>query len=284
MSAVLTIPAVDYHADEVADKPTLSKSIAHKLITQSPLHAWTAHPKLNPSFVRKEEDKFDVGTAAHALMLEGDDGVYVVQADDWRTKAAKEARDYARSMGRIPLLGKHWDDVRAMVDAARSQLDRISVSPPLFTDGKTEQTLVWDEGGVTCKARLDHLRDDLTAIDDYKTTGRSAGPQQWSRSMFGMGFDLQVAFYLRGLKAVTGAEADFRFFVQETFEPYAGCVFTLGPDALTLAQEKVQFAIDVWRRCLERDEWPAYPSRVCSVGSLPWADAEWFDREARDAA
>lgn len=284
MSSTLGITASDYHADLVADKPTLSKSIAHTLITKSAAHARAEHPRLNPHFVRKEDEKFDIGTAAHSLLLEGDDGVYVVQADDWRTKASKEEREYARSMGRVALLGKHWDAVQQMVAATRSQLERVSVSPPLFADGTAERTLVWDEGGVTCRARLDWLRDDLTAIDDYKTTSRSASPDAWSRSMFGIGADLQVAFYLRGLKAVTGKDAAFRFVVQETFEPYALCVFTLGPDAMALANEKATWAIEQWRACLERDEWPAYPTRVCHIQSPPWAEPQWFDREARDAA
>ena len=44
-----------YHADP-ADAPSLSASIAKILIAETPLHAWTAHPKLNPNFVREEKD------------------------------------------------------------------------------------------------------------------------------------------------------------------------------------------------------------------------------------
>ena len=137
---IYTMTAEDYHADKIASRPSLSASMAHLLCTSSPAHAWVAHPKLNPAFERHEEEKFDVGTVAHALLLQGEDVAVVVDAPDWRTNAAKEERDAARAAGQIPLLAKHWDAVRAMVAATRQQLDKIDTTPALFTDGKPEVT------------------------------------------------------------------------------------------------------------------------------------------------
>jgi len=285
MSAV-DYSAADYHADKIAPRPSLSKSIAHILITQSPAHAKAAHPRLNPQFVREEEAKFDVGTAAHALLLEGDDGVYVVHADDWRTKVAKEERDIGREMGKTVLLARHWLEVQAMVAACRDQLALIDAEPPLFSEfGKAERTLVWKEpNGISCKARLDWLHDDLTAIDDYKTTARSASPEAWSKSCYGIGADLQVAFYLRGFKAVyPDAPAPlFRFVAQETTSPYALTVFSLSPAALELANTKAEWAIAMWADCLERNEWPAYPTRVCHIEPPAWEENRWYERTYRD--
>ncbi len=284
-TGILEMPADAYHADP-AERPSLSASIAHVLCTSSPAHARAAHPKLNPAFERQDEQHFDIGTAAHALLLEGDAGVAVIDAPDWRTNAAKEARDEARAAGRTPLLAKHWDAVQAMTDATDLQLNAIDVDPPLFAvPGKSEQTLIWEEpNGVVCRSRVDWLRDDFTAIDDFKTTSRSANPEQWSRSLFSFGGDVQVAFYLRGLRAVTGKDAAFRFVVQETFAPYALAVFQLGPDALTLAEAKVEYAIAKWAQCLERDEWPAYPQRVCHIEMPAYEEMRWMEREGREEA
>jgi hypothetical protein len=49
-----------------------------------------AHPKLNPQLERREDEKFDIGTAAHAIILEGFAAVEVIDAPDWRTKAAQK--------------------------------------------------------------------------------------------------------------------------------------------------------------------------------------------------
>ena len=92
---IYTMTAQDYHAGP-CPAPELSNSLIKVLLGQSPLHAWTKHPKLNPGFRQYESDKFDRGTAAHSMLLEGEDNIVIVDAEDWRTKAAKEAREAAR--------------------------------------------------------------------------------------------------------------------------------------------------------------------------------------------
>lgn len=280
MSGVLELTAEAYHADP-SEHPSLSASIAHILCTQSPRHAWTAHPKLNPHWARTDDQKFDVGTVAHAMILEGRDIVYVIYADDWRTKVAKEEREYARSLGKIPLLARHRDEVYAMVDAVRAQLDTHGATPALFADGKPEQTLLWEEDGVACKARLDWLRDDMATIDDLKTTSWSANPAAYSRSLFGVGGDVQAAFYLRGLRQLTSAEASFRWVVVETSPPYALSVITPGSDVLALGEAKVEWAIRRWGELLALDgEWPAYPTEVATAEMPAWEETRWLEQVA----
>lgn len=277
MSAIpLTLTATDYHADP-CDVPSLSASIAHLVCTRSPAHAWTAHPRLNPNYVRETKDAFDLGTAAHALFLEGDAGVEVVDAADWRTKEAREARDAARADGKVPLLAKDSARVTEMVAAIHRQLEDHGARPAPFTDGKPEQTLVWQEGDVYCRARLDWLRDDFATIDDLKTTGKSASPEAYSRALFSVGGDIQAAFYLRGLEAVTGKTgAEFRWVVIETTPPYALSVVAPGPDVLTVGRKKVDYAIELWRRCLADDHWPAYPTEVAYAELPAWEEARWL--------
>ena len=64
---VYDLPMAEYHADPCPE-PSLSSSIIRLLCSASPLHAWTAHPRLNAAYVAEESDRFDVGTAAHALL------------------------------------------------------------------------------------------------------------------------------------------------------------------------------------------------------------------------
>jgi hypothetical protein len=274
-----------YHADLFRDTPTLSASIANILIGKSPAHARFAHPKLNPALVRVESDKYDLGSAAHSLLLEGVNAIEVIEAADWRTAAAKDARDAARAAGKIPLLPKQADDVIAMVDAASLHLASKSVRPQPFTDGKSEQTLVWeDDYGVICRARLDWLRDDYEAVDDYKTTSASADPEKWTRTMYGMGSDVQVAFYMRGLEKITGVRPAFRYVVQEAYAPYELSIVDLAPSALALADDKVDKAIALWATCLERDFWPGYPEQVASIEVPTYEELRWLERTGDVAA
>jgi len=293
VTELINIDAVDYHDDNIEDRPSLSASLIHILCTKSPAHAWAAHPKLNPNYERVYDVKFDIGTAVHALMLEGDDVVRLVNYPDWRTNAAKDERDQARSEGKIPLLVHQAEDLYGMHLAFHKQLEQHDADPTPFTEGQSERTIVWEERGVLCRARLDWLRDDRTIIDDYKTTSASARPEAWARTAFNIGADIQVAFYLRGLRALnerdSGAagpalgsrslsDPQFRFVVQETYAPYALSVVTLSPAALAIADAKVDIALKTWRRCLERGVWPPYSRQVARIEAPPW-EMHWLENE-----
>lgn len=279
---LLDIDANTYHADEVADQPTLSASTIHTLLSQSPAHARANHPRLNPDYTRTEESKFDVGNVAHALLLQGIEVAEVIVGyTDWKKQAAREARDLARAHGRVPMLAHQATEVYAMVNAVRDQLAAFGVSPLPFTDGTAERTLVWDEAGVACRARIDWLHDSLGAIDDLKTTSRSAHPLAFEKNLYSYGCDVQVALYLRGMKAL-GASPEWRWVVVETTPPYALSVITPTAAVLALGDAKVDAALALWRTCLETDTWPAYPTQVCYAELPAWEEARWLAREARE--
>ena len=64
---ILNCSPGDYYRDPCA-VPSLSQSIAHTLVTQSPLHAWSEHPRLGNQ--RKPASKaMDVGSLIHKLVL-----------------------------------------------------------------------------------------------------------------------------------------------------------------------------------------------------------------------
>lgn len=286
---ILDIDADAYHADTLNPEldevmPRFSKSIGHLLLTKSPRHAWAAHPKLNPDWKPSAEGKFDVGTAAHALLLEGDDTrIVVVEAENWTTKAAKQDREDARAEGFTPLLRHQYDDARSMVAAARAQIDLVD--PTLFTEGKPERTLAFTLAGVACKCRCDWLDDSLTRIVDYKTTGGSAAPEVWTTNrLYDIGADLQAVLYMQGLDVAAGLDAlpRFVFVVQETADPYALSVVELGPDVIALAEAKLEYALATWKRCLASGVWPAYPTQVVRAKLPPWQESRWYDREDRD--
>jgi hypothetical protein len=284
-AGIHTISAERYHADPT-DAPALSAHIAHLLVNSTPLHAWAAHPKLNPDFERKEKAVYDVGTVAHALVLEGNnDKVHVIDAADWRTKHAKGERDEARRNGLVPLLERDWAHVQAMTEAVRMQLAARDDKPPLFSDGKPEQSLIWQDGPVVCRARLDWLRDDFAAIDDLKTTKGTANPIKWSRNtLWDIGADIQVAFYRRGVKNLTGVDPQFRYVIAETTPPYATSVIQLGSSALELGRIKVERALELWAHCLKHDRWPGYPAPVYFAETPAYEEMRWTEQDAERLA
>jgi hypothetical protein len=286
---IADLAAADYHADQNKDMPTLSSSIANILLNRSPLHAWTAHPRLNPNWQPDDDSKYDVGTVAHSMLLEGTASVDVCDFADWRTKDAREARDASRANGRTPLLAHQFEEVLGMCNAVADQLKAFDIDPVPLTGGKPEQTMVWQDAptGAWCRARIDWLHDDLSAIDDLKTTTRSAHPEAFAKNLYSYGCDVQAAFYLRGLKALhVDADrntyldgVDWRWIVVETSPPYGLSVVEPGPAVLELADAKVDAALKLWAECLERNVWPGYPTKVATAELPAWEEARWLARE-----
>lgn len=272
-----------YHADP-CEAPSLSASIARILIERSPLHAWHAHPKLNPA--REAPDpsaEQEIGSAAHAMLLGVGARVQVVEAADWRTKAAREARDAARATGRIPLLADDLAHVEAMVRAAREQLPAHDVGN-VFTGGTPEATMIWREGATWCRSRIDYLPafpEGSVTVPDYKTTSGSAHPIAYRQRLYQLRHDIQAAFYERGLRALCPEirEVTFAMICQETYPPYALSVVALSGAALEQAREDAEHAIDVWRRCLAAQRWPGYPKHIAYVDPTPAASARHEDRK-----
>lgn len=271
------IPEAEYHAD-VCPEPSLSSSIIKLLVTQSARHAWTAHPRLNPQHVSEESERFDIGKAAHALLLEDEDRMVVVDAKDWRTKAAQEARDAARAAGKFPVLPHQNQAIREMAQEAARTLVLIPELDGVLAEAKPEQTLIWREGETWCRARPDWMVSTL--LIDYKTTD-NASPDVWSRNkLVEMGYDIQAAWYLRGLKALTGDDADFVFLVQEIEPPYECSAVGVSQAMLELGRRKVDVGLALWERCMRTQQWPGYPRAICWADPQAWHETRFEERKA----
>lgn len=275
------IPLAEYIADP-APSPSLSSSIAHALLDESPLHAWSRHPRLNPHYQHEDSTKFDLGTACHAVLLEGDyKKIAVIKAMDYRTKEAKETRDEARQAGMIPILVEQMMDIELMVEAAQKAISQSELAD-IFTPagGDSELTLLWQEDGSWCRSRPDRMSRDRRLLIDYKTTGASAEPTAWTKGpMLGNGCDLQAALGLRGIKALANPQnPQFVFIVQEVSPPYAVSFVGFGPQFQHYADVRIHRAIQVWKRCLATNHWPGYPTRVAWVAPPPWKMVEWDEQ------
>jgi len=271
---VYHLSAEEYLSDP-APAPSLSSGLAHLLLSQSPRHARWASPRLNAAYVPEEAEHLDLGRAAHQFILEGTTNFVIIPAKDWRTTAAKDAREAARSAGKVPLLERQWTALETMVrEALLPQFAELD--PPPFTGGKAESTIIWEEQGVWLRIRPDYLY--AWGADDLKTTQGIAHPAVWTRRLFDAGYDLQCALYVRGIKAVLGFEPEFRFIVCEIEPPHGVGVIALDPEALAFATTKVERAIALWRQCLTTDTWPAYPTRICYAEAPAYEQARWLER------
>lgn len=269
----MTLP--EYIADPCIE-PSLSASVAHTLITQSPIHAFVQHPRLNKGVIESGSTKMDIGTIVHGLVLEGDESrLVIVEADDWRTNVAKETRNAARLAGLVPVLAGDIGMIREIAAAARSAIANSELREEFTPEaGKAEQTLVWQEGECWYRSRPDWLTNDHRIIIDLKTTAGSAEPSAWLRTMLGNGNDLQAALGLRGLTLLTKNSVipQFVFWVVEQNPPYASSFIGLSPQFLEMSEHKLARAMQLWSDCTMTNCWSGYPDRICYLEPPSW---EW---------
>jgi hypothetical protein len=275
--AVITAPGVydvpedTYHADPVPAHHGGSLSVSGAKLLLPPscpaIYQWArTHPT--------HSDAFDFGHAAHKKVLGAGADIVVIDADDWRGKAARDARDQARAEGKIPLLAK--DD--AISDAMAAKVREHPIASALLDPdhGKPEQSLfAQDEesGGVWLRGRLDWLPDPgpgRMILCDYKTTADVGDPAAFGRAMGNYGYHAQAAWYLDLARALGLADDDaaFVFIVQSKQAPYLVSVIEPDAHALRVGREENRAAIELYAECTSTGIWPDFGGGV-ALASLP---------------
>lgn len=255
--------------------PYLSSGLCNTLLQCSPAHA--LYEQNNRE--RDDTDASDAGTAIHDALLEGIDRIGIVDAADWRTKAAKEQRDLLRAEGKVPMLAHKVERVKLAVAAAKDFIASSEIAD-VFDSGKPEQTLIWKEGEILCKARPDWLSENF--LLHVKTTQGSAQPESWIRNQLApSGYDVALAFYERGAIAAGLEDRQHVFLVIEQDAPFGCSLVALAPAMRDLAHRKAKRAIDLWASCQEKKRWPGYPSRIAYAEPKPWEETAEEEAEVR---
>src|SRR3954454_2613987 len=127
------LPAVEYHAMRALSASgawLLAEECAAKFLWRSP---W------NPLYLAEAKTEFDIGIAAHLAVLEPRcqaESIVVIEAGDYRSSKAREAREAARAQGKVPLLPYQLDIVQAIAGSIRAH----PIAAPALKGGEAEVT------------------------------------------------------------------------------------------------------------------------------------------------
>lgn len=264
MRIITDLASKDYHAHAA-----LGSSSIRTLTNQTP--AKFDYQRNHPYY----SDAFDLGQAAHSVILEDSfDGIQEVEAENWLTKAAKEAKAAARAAGMVPLLTKEIATVRRMRDSVMAH-ERARY---ILGGGTPEVSFFWDhESGTELKCRPDKWTPDHelgNLIVDLKTTV-SADPHKFAKSVADFGYHQQEAHYVDGVRA-HGFDPKFVFVLVEKTAPYLVNVVTLDPYAVELGRAANEKGIRLFNECTANNNWPGYP--VAEPISLPY----WAEQQAEE--
>ncbi len=269
---VRDMPMDDYHA-----APALSASGAWTLIQECPAQFWY-ESSWNPNFVPETGLEFDVGTATHLAILETDklaERVACIDAKDYRTKAAQEARELAYESRLVPLLPHQLELVRHLAEAVRAD----PWAADLLDGAEPELSIFWDaDHGIRCKARPDFVTRDGAVIGDVKTCP-TANPRDFQRAAFNMGHFLRAPWYMDGYEIAMGQRVhDYWFILVGKEPPHLVSTIRLGERAREWGRMMVRRALSLFDQCQRSGDWPNYCPEPATLELPTWAEYQLQDR------
>jgi hypothetical protein len=267
---VYDLPAAEYHA-----RLELSSTGARKLLAPS----CPALFQYDREHGEPTKRVWEIGTAAHKLVLGVGPDLVLVDKARWDTNEIKARLADIRADGGIPLKRPEYDAVITMAKA----LGEHPFAGRLFEPGtgEAEQTLIWQdrETGVMCRALLDWLRFPLPGhrlvVPDYKSCA-SAEPGKFARAMADHGYHIQLAWYLAGVRALDlGDERSVGLLVaQEKTPPYLVTVVEPDPTAMRMGEIRMREALRLYAECTASGRWPGYADDVVLAELPPWETRE----------
>ena len=253
------MPDAEYHGHE----GSLSASGAKLLAPPAACPAKYKWRRDNPI----HKDEFDFGHVAHRLVLGKGAEVEVLPYDNYKSQAARDGRDEARSAGKVPVLAPDYARAVALANAVKAD----PIAGALFAEGDAEVSLFWpdDETGVVRRARFDWLTPSTSGrrrfIVDLKTA-RSAEPDAFGKSAADFGYAISAANYVDGARACGLADDPaFLLVVVEKEPPYVVSIFQVDDDLLQIGRSLMRTALRTYKHCTDTDQWPGYLSDVAPL-------------------
>jgi hypothetical protein len=274
---VYDMPERVYHADP-CEVPSLTQSIAHTIVCESPAKAYLKHPKLGNA-PRKVTEDMETGTAFHALLLGKGSDIVPIDAPSFKGDHAKEMAAIAREAGKVPMLASKYVVLAKAAEVARQKIEAAGY----FFDGQSEVSVFWEETAtdgtvVQCRARWDHLCASQARILDLKKVS-DAHPDVLPRHMTEFGYDIQEVSYRRALRAVfpeLAGRDDFVFLFCELAPPYAMTPLRSAGSMQALGELKWTKAVDRWAQCLQTGVWPDYATETVRAEAPAFELNRWL--------
>jgi len=267
MTIIKNLSEQDYN-----DIPALRSSII-SIIDRKTL----AHAKANiDNFNESDKGEFVIGSACHDAILRPEIfkkkwGV-LPYGYDGRTKEGKAAKEELSKLYSWNILKQ--EEMLQILNISEGLNRHPSISKLLSSITDTEVSLVWNDQGLECKARLDAIAvvNGQTILIDLKTS-RSAEQRDFERSCVSYGYIIQSAHYLAGAKACGIIKQDNNNFIHVVIEkeaPFLGAAYCLDDATLEIGEKRRQEAMKKYAIAKANDIWPGYSEQIETIAAPHW--------------
>lgn len=270
-------PAHYYHYKTSKEAPTPAMEFG------SAFHAFILEPELFASVYAVVDEAIlaesltsldDYKTAATQLgvkfeAMNKDELKLAIKAADAESKFKFREDEYSRLYGaKIILKPEQVQSLEQMKASVTSHLGAAG----MLRSGEAESSLFWTDEitGINCRIRPDWLFDG--GIADLKSCC-SASNTDFQKAISNFGYDIQAAFYIDGMKAVTGKSVDFFFIAVEKTAPYTTACYKASQEMIEVGRAKYREALELIKWCQKNEQYPGYqPNGEIEVIDLPrWA-------------
>jgi exodeoxyribonuclease VIII len=264
----------EYHAHDAVSKSRLD------VIDRSPAHYHYQY--ISGEYERTSSKTFDIGSAAHKLILEPHEFAKefvavpktapkrpsVTQlnaakpAPATKTAIAWWAEFGAKNAGKTQISAEDMAEITAIYDSVY----RHKAANWLLKEGIAESSIFFTEPetNIQCKARPDFFNSDSFIVDVKTTVNASPNAFGWSALKYR--YHVQAAFYMDAFYHAFGEyPAGFVFIAIEKEPPYAVATYMTTPDMLERGGAAYMRNLQTLRRCLDTGEWPAYGELVTDL-------------------
>ena len=258
------LSAEEYHAHAAVGSTTLKT-----------IHAKTpAHARAQLDGPKEPTPAMRFGTALHTVLLEPDSVgrriAVLPEGIDRRTKAGKADWDafHAENAERQVVTADDWAKLKAIQASVRGN----PLALALLRHGYAEPSIFWDDGdtGTACKCRPDWLNEAARVVVDLKST-QDAEPRAFERHAYALGYHLQAAYYLDGVRELAFEPEAFVFVAVEKEPPYAVAFYQASASFLEAGRIAYRMALATFAECEAKGEWPGYPAALQELLLPPWA-------------
>jgi hypothetical protein len=249
-----------YFTENLTPSPYLSQSGIKILLNETPFDY------RNPP-ARKATGDMDFGSIVHAIALGKGSKFAVSPYDDYRTKDARAWRDETIEAGIIPVKADKWQDAVDMGEVIRSKVEKLLGG----AEYQTEVPFFWQEGETWCGGMMDIWCPDLLVAIDPKVT-KIVGKRAPAH-IVNIGWDIQAAWYRRGLEQILPDDAGRIRFVNLLIKPeapFTSRAIMLNEAWRSSAEAECIRALRIFQRCSAANEWPGYSDEIEALDAPGW--------------
>jgi hypothetical protein len=254
-------PVRDLTFEQYQSAEGVSASMLKVIRESSPLHLMWAMKHPEPPTPAQR-----FGALVHAAILTPDLSLYYVKPDkmDFRSKDGKQWQEAHADQ---PIV---TGEEHTSIEGMKASVHRHPTAARLLKNAEFERSLfVTDKQGTLRKLRPDMLPKAGNILPDLKTC-ESAHPDDFSKSIGNYGYYAQGAYYLDGTQMIGREFEFFAFIAVEKSPPYACAVYTLDPMAVDFGRRIYGKDLEVYRKCILENHWPAYGDGAPCISLPPY--------------